>query len=192
MDRKKLSPEEKETLLRLARQTLEKALRGEKDSPPTAPVEESPLLQADGACFVTLTQGGRLRGCIGSLEAYRPLIDDVREHALDAAFNDPRFPPLRADELDQTEIEISRLTPPTPLVYDDADDLLSKLRPGVDGVILKDGFRRATFLPQVWEKIPDRRDFLGELCRKMGASPNLWQRKKLEVFIYQVDEFHEH
>jgi len=192
MDRKKLSPEEKETLLRLARQALEEALRGEKNPPSTTPVEESPLLQADGACFVTLTQSGRLRGCIGSLEAYRPLIDDVREHALDAAFNDPRFPPLRAKELDQTEIEISRLTPPTPLVYDDADDLLSKLRPGVDGVILKDGFRRATFLPQVWEKIPDPRDFLSELCQKMGASSNLWQRKKLEVFIYQVEEFHEH
>lgn len=191
MDSKKLTPEEKEHLLRLARQTLEKALRGKKNPPPTALMDESPLLQADGACFVTLTQNGRLRGCIGSLEAYRPLIDDVREHALDAAFNDPRFPPLRAEELDQTKIEISRLTPPTPLAYDNAEDLLSKLRVGDDGVILKDGFRRATFLPQVWEKIPNPRDFLSELCQKMGASPNLWQRKKLEVLIYQVEEFHE-
>lgn len=191
MDAKPLSTQEKEILLRVARQSIESKIRGEKHSPLTASEIESPRLQADGACFVTLTQNGELRGCIGSLEASRPLIEDVRAHAIDAALNDPRFPPLQAAELDEIQIEISRLTAPTPLEYNNAEDLLNKLRPGVDGVVLKDGFRRATFLPQVWEKLPAPRDFLSHLCQKMGASPNLWEKKKPEILIYQVEEFHE-
>lgn len=191
MDTKHLSAQEKEILLRAARQSLESKIRGERHPPLTAPELESPRLQADGACFVTLTQNGELRGCIGSIKASRPLIEDVREHVIDAALSDPRFPPVHTAELAELQIEISRLTPPTPLEYNDPEDLLSKLRPGVDGVVLKDGFRRATFLPQVWEKLPDPRDFLSHLCQKMGASPRLWERKKLEVLIYQVEEFHE-
>jgi AmmeMemoRadiSam system protein A len=98
---------------------------------------------------------------------------------------------VRENELAKIQIEVSRLTIPTPLEYKDAGELLTKLRPGVDGVILRDGFRRATFLPQVWEKIPDAASFLGNLCYKMGASPDTWKRKHLEVLIYQVEEFHE-
>ena len=184
----KLTPEEKETLLKVARESLELGLRGEKLPPLKA---DSPLLQADGATFVTLTVNGMLRGCIGALEPYQPLIEDVREHALAAAQNDFRFNPVRPEELDEIEIEISRLTKPVPLEYVDAPDLLKKLRPGVDGLVLKDGFQRATFLPQVWEKLPDLNVFLSELCIKMGAVSNLWQRKKLEVLVYQVEEFHE-
>jgi AmmeMemoRadiSam system protein A len=98
---------------------------------------------------------------------------------------------VRKDELSRIQLEVSRLTRPVPLDYKDAEDLLSKLRPHVDGVILKDGFRRATFLPQVWEKIPDRSEFLENLCYKMGASPTQWRTKHLEVLTYQVEEFHE-
>ena len=184
----KLSPAEKETLLNVARESLELGLRGEKLPKLKA---NTPLLQADGATFVTLTIHGKLRGCIGALEAYQPLIQDVRDHALAAAQDDYRFHPVRPEELDEIEIEISRLTQPVPLEYDDALDLLKKLRPGVDGVVLKDGNRRATFLPQVWEQLPDPKVFLSELCAKMGAPSNLWQRKKLEVLIYQVEEFYE-
>lgn len=183
-----LTSSEKETLLKVARQSLELGLRGEKLPPLNA---ETPLLQADGATFVTLTINGQLRGCIGALEPYQPLIEDVRIHTLAAAQNDYRFSPVRPEELGQIEIEISRLTLPVPLEYDDTLDLLKKLRPNVDGVVIKDGPRRATFLPQVWEQLPDPRVFLSELCQKMGAPSNLWQRKKLEVLIYQVEEFHE-
>ncbi len=183
-----LSSEEKEILLKVARESLELGLRGKKLPPLHA---KTPLLQADGATFVTLTINGRLRGCIGALEPYQPLLQDVREHALAAARNDYRFSPVRPEELDKIEIEISRLTQPVPLDYDDALDLLKKLRPGVDGIVLKDGHRRATFLPQVWEQLPDPKVFLSELCAKMGAPSNLWQRKKLDVLIYQVEEFHE-
>jgi AmmeMemoRadiSam system protein A len=115
----------------------------------------------------------------------------VREHAVAAALEDPRFPPVKERELNTIEIEVSRLTPPIPLEYKDATDLLSKLRPHVDGVILRDAFRRATFLPQVWEKISDPAEFLDNLCYKMGANPDLWRRKHLDVLTYQVEEFRE-
>jgi AmmeMemoRadiSam system protein A len=151
----------------------------------------TPALRSEGSSFVTLTARGQLRGCIGSLEAYQSLAEDVREHAVAAALQDPRFPPLGPAELNGIRIEVSRLTRPTPLEYKDAEDLLAKLCPHVDGVILRDGFHRATFLPQVWEKIPNRAAFLDNLCFKMGAKPGLWRSKHLEVLTYQVEEFHE-
>ena len=185
-----LTDSEKQTLLRLARQALECAVRGEK-LPPIDPTSLTPLLRAQGATFVTLTIGGALRGCIGALEAYQPLADDTREHAIAAALEDPRFHPVGKGELDRIRIEVSRLTPPRPLEYSDSEDLMAKLRPRIDGVILKHDFRRATFLPQVWEQIPDPADFLDHLCAKMGARSNLWRNTKLQVYIYQVEEFHE-
>jgi AmmeMemoRadiSam system protein A len=118
--------------------------------------------------------------------------DDVREHAIAAALEDPRFPPVSEDELSRIQIEVSRLTRPTSLEYKDANDLLSKLRPFVDGVILRDAYgRRATFLPQVWEKIPDPSEFLDNLYYKLGANHDHWRNKHLEVLVYQVEEFHE-
>jgi len=186
----KLTLEEQQTLLRLARQAMERGVKGGK-IPPLDNASLSPLLREQGASFVTLTVRGELRGCIGALEPYQPLAEDVREHALAAALEDPRFPPVSERELNGISIEVSRLTRPIPLEYQDADDLLSKLRPHVDGVVLKDGFHRATFLPQVWEKIPDPVDFLNNLCYKMGVSQNLWRRKHLDVLTYQVEEFHE-
>ena len=188
--KEKLTLEEQKTLLRIAREAIEHAVRGEKPAR-LNPSILTPALLEEGASFVTLTIHGQLRGCIGALEAYQPLADDVREHAIAAALEDPRFPQVREDELSRIQIEVSRLTRPVPLEYKDAEDLLSKLRPHMDGVILKDGFRRATFLPQVWEKIPNTSDFLENICYKMGARGDLWQSKHLDVFIYQVQEFHE-
>ena len=185
-----LTQEEKQFLLYLARQVLERAVRREK-LPPLELESLSPCLQAEGASFVTLTKGGELRGCVGALEPYQPLAEDVREHTVAAALEDFRFPPVQPDELPQIEEEVSRLTRPVPLTYDGPEDLLAKLQPGLDGVVIRDGFRRATFLPQVWDKIPDKVDFLDQLCWKMGAEPDLWRRKKLEVLIYRVEEFHE-
>ncbi len=191
MDTNKLTLAEKETLLKIARHALEEKIRGEKHLPLSAASQATPLLQSDGATFVTLTINGQLRGCIGALEPYQPLIDDVREHAIAAALNDYRFSQVTADELDQIAIEISRLTAPTQLVYTDADDLIAKLRPNIDGVVLIDGHRRATFLPQVWEQLPKTEDFLSHLCQKMGVAGNLWKTKPLDVLIYQVEEFSE-
>lgn len=185
-----LSSQERQFLLSLARQSLEAGVQGlplpELDVPGL-----SPALRASGASFVTLTKKGQLRGCIGALEAYQSLAEDVREHAVAAALEDFRFSPVQPNELPHIAIEISRLTQPQPLAYASSDDLLLKLRPGIDGVLLRDGFRRATFLPQVWEKIPDPATFLSYLCEKMNAPANLWQRKQLEVLTYQVEEFHE-
>ncbi len=185
-----LTQEEQQLLLRLAREALERGVRGET-LPPLNGSSLPPRLQEAGATFITLTRDGDLRGCIGTLEPYQPLAEDVREHAVAAALEDPRFPPVRESELDRIQIEVSRLTRPVPLEYRDADDLLSKLRPHVDGVILRDGPRRSTFLPQVWEKIPGPAEFLENLCYKMGADPHLWRKKHLEVLVYQVEEFHE-
>ena len=185
-----LTFDEKKTLLRLAREALDCCVRGE-NLPPLDEAILTPRLREPGATFVTLTERGQLRGCIGALEPYQSLAQDVREHAIAAALEDPRFPPVSVGELNGIEVEVSRLTHPIPLDYKDANDLLSKLRPHVDGIILRDAFRRATFLPQVWEKIPDRAEFLDNLCYKMGASHDLWRKKHLEVLTYQVEEFHE-
>jgi AmmeMemoRadiSam system protein A len=151
----------------------------------------TPHLRENGASFVTLTIDDELRGCIGALEAHQPLAEDVREHAISAALEDPRFLPVDKTELNRIRLEISRLSVPHPLEYSSSEDLRTKLRPHVDGVILKSDYRRATFLPQVWDKIPKPADFLDRLCEKMGARPDLWQKKKLQVYIYQVEEFHE-
>jgi AmmeMemoRadiSam system protein A len=185
-----LTDVEKQTLLRLAREAMECGVRGKK-LPPLDDASLTPRLREQGASFVTLTIDGDLRGCIGALEAYQPLADDVREHAIAAALEDPRFPPVDETELDRIKLEVSRLTAPHPLEYSSSADLLVKLRPHVDGVILKSDFRRATFLPQVWEKIPDPEDFLDHLCAKMGAKSNLWRNTKVRVYVYQVEEFHE-
>ena len=187
----KLTLEEQQTLLRLARDAMERGVKGEKLSP----LDESslpPRLREQGSSFITLTVYGELRGCIGALEPYQSLAEDVREHALAAALKDPRFPAVRKDELNGIRIEVSRLTRPVPLEYKDANELLSKIRPHVDGVILRDASgRRGTFLPQVWEKISDPAEFLNNLCYKIGVNENLWRSRHLDVLTYQVEEFHE-
>lgn len=190
MSTKPLTEGEKQILLRVARQAMACAVQG-KPRPAIEAGSLTPRLLELGACFVTLTIEGDLRGCIGALEAYQPLVEDVQEHAVSAALEDPRFPPVSTEELPAIRVEISRLTAPVALEYTTPEDLMEKLRPGRDGVVLKSGFRRATFLPQVWEKIPKPADFLNHLCVKMGASADLWRRSKMQVQIYQVEEFEE-
>jgi len=186
----KLNEQEKAILLSLARRSIELAVN-QRALPHLKLEDYPPPLREIGASFVTLMIQGELRGCIGALEPYQPLVQDVCEHAAAAALEDYRFSPLAPAEVPLIEIEISRLTPPQPLEYNQPQDLIRCLRPNIDGVVLRDGFRRSTFLPQVWEKLPDPEAFLSQLCQKMGAPANLWRRKPLEVFTYQVEEFRE-
>jgi len=185
-----LSSDEKKNLLVLARQALTLAVNN-KPVPPIDITCLTPLLKQNGASFVTLTEDGDLRGCVGALEPIMPLAEDVQYHAVAAALEDYRFPQVRPAEVARIVIEVSRLTLPQTLLYNGPQDLISKLRPDIDGVIINDGHRRATFLPQVWEKLPDPREFLAHLCQKMGAPSDLWERRELQVRIYQVEEFHE-
>lgn len=138
------------------------------------PEPPHPQLAAPGASFVTLTRHGELRGCIGSLEAHRSLDEDVRANAQAAAFRDPRFPPVSAAEWPSITVEVSLLTPAEPMAFADEADALRQLRPGEDGVILEAGHRRATFLPQVWEQLPEPRQFLAHLKHKAGLAPDWW------------------
>ena len=141
---------------------------------PTRPVGELAELGEPGATFVTLTRNGQLRGCIGSLEAYRPLLVDTGENALAAAFRDHRFAPLSADEFATTQVEVSLLTPPEAFPVADEADAIARLRPGVDGLVLAYRQRRATFLPQVWESLPNPRQFLAQLKLKAGLPADFW------------------
>lgn len=185
-----LTASEKATLLKLARDSITCAVN-HLPLPDIVEKELSPALLADGASFVTLTIDGDLRGCIGSLEAHQSLVRDVQAHSVHAALQDYRFPPLSAGEISMIKIEISRLTPAVSISYDEPEKLPDLLTPGVDGVILGDGSRRATFLPQVWDQLPDKTAFLNHLCAKMGAPADLWKRKVLELSLYQVEEFEE-
>lgn len=144
----------------------------------------------DGASFVTLTLDGRLRGCIGSLSPRRPLIDDVRANAVAAAFDDPRFPGLTRPEFERVRVEVSVLSLPEPLAVADEDDLVAQLVPHRDGVILQAGRRRATFLPQVWEQLPEPRAFLAALKRKAGLPETYWG-PDVRVSRYRVEAFEE-
>lgn len=162
-------------LLALAREAIDgrfgRAPR--QDAPPPVAVDRKNL-QKPGATFVTLTRFGQLRGCIGSLEAWRPLAEDVAGNAVAAAFNDPRFPPLSPAEWPDTRIEVSLLSPPEPLVFVDEADAIAQLRPGIDGVILTGAGHRATYLPQVWEQLPEPAAFLSSLKRKAGLLADWW------------------
>lgn len=184
-----LSSEERRYLLNLARKSIACAVEG-KDLPSIDADEVPEAVLRDGASFVTLNKRGRLRGCIGSLEARRPLVLDVQQNAVAAALRDPRFPPVRPEEVDDLSIEISVLSLPEPLEYDGVEDLFAKLRPGVDGVVIERGWHRATFLPQVWEKLPDERQFLERLCLKAGLPADAY-RGDVDIFTYQVQEFEE-
>jgi len=185
-----LSHQEKKLLLQIARDAISRSLQDEGQRDLDAQ-DFSSHLKEPGASFVTLTINGVLRGCIGSIEASQPLIIDVRDRALAAAFEDPRFPPLSMQELNDVEIEISVLTSPERLNYQDPVELPDLLRPGVDGVILRHQYRRATFLPQVWETLTSPELFLGRLCQKMGMPADSWEQYHLEVETYQVEKFTE-
>ncbi len=185
-----LTRQEQEILLSLAREAITRAVH-RREPPPVQLEQLPPALQQHGASFVTLTRYGELRGCIGSLEAIRPLALDVQENALAAALHDPRFPPLGPDELDDVRVEISVLSPSVRLEYDGPEDLIAKLRPGIDGVVIEQGWNRATFLPQVWEKLPDPHQFLEYLCAKAYLPADAYRRPGLNVYTYQVEKFME-
>lgn len=153
-------------------------------------LEDEDLQQSLGT-FVTLKIHGRLRGCIGNLEPDGNIIESIGRNALSAAFHDHRFSPLSVEEFDQVEIDISVLTAAQALDYSDANDLCQLLRPGIDGVILREGKARATFLPQVWSQLPDPQQFLDHLCMKAGLPRSAWRDQHPEVYLYQVQCFEE-
>ncbi len=186
--RDKITPEQGKRLLKLARETIKKRLVGEGDD--RIDNLEEALLDKKGV-FVTLNKRGNLRGCIGHIIGQMPLWEGVRENAINAAFSDPRFPPLSPEELDEIDIEISVLTEPRPLKYTSVDDLLQKLIPGKHGVIIKKGPYQATFLPQVWEQLPNKEEFLSHLCMKASLPPYEWKKGTLDVFTYEVQSFAE-
>jgi len=173
------------TLLRLARAAIAREL--DFDSHDLSP---SDWLAQDGATFVTLNLHGRLRGCIGSLEAHRPLIDDVRHNAVAAAFRDPRFPPLTKEEFAAVQIEVSLLSPPERISFKSEQDALAQLHPGQDGVILEYGRSRATYLPQVWAQLPEPVDFIGNLKEKAGLPADFWS-DDIRLSRYSVRKYSE-
>ncbi len=182
------------TLIMLARQTIAHKLGlsipDEDRQKIESVVHDSSLKQTRGT-FVTLHRHGKLRGCIGSIVAVESILENIRHNAINAAFGDPRFPPLQKKEFNELDIGVSILTDPKLLAYENGNELLSRLRPRIDGVILRDGLASATFLPQVWEQLPRTEDFLSHLCIKAGLASNAWQTGKLEVFTYQAQCFSE-
>jgi AmmeMemoRadiSam system protein B/AmmeMemoRadiSam system protein A len=183
-----LTPEEGEVLLELAAKTVQQVVQhGTQPSVDLADLPES--LREPRACFVTLNKEGQLRGCIGSIFPREPLGRAVVGRARSAATEDSRFPRVKPEELEQLEIEVSVLTVPGRLEFESPDDLLRKLRPEVDGVVLRLGRRQATYLPQVWEKIPDAETFLTHLSEKAGLWPDAWKSPNAMILVYQVQAF---
>ena len=178
---------EKQFIINLAKRSIEHYLAknkllkiGEGEVPES--------LKEKHSCFVTLNLARALRGCIGHLEPVQSLYLDIIENAAGAAFNDHRFAPLSAEEYPLVEIEVSVLAIPQELFFTSSQELLDKLRPIVDGVIIKKGKNSATYLPQVWEDLPNKEYFLNSLCQKAGLSADEWQKEGVRVWIYQVEE----
>ncbi len=189
-----LTPEQGRKLVELARLTLmerfKRKLPEDQVSDLEAQLEDEPF-QVHNGTFVTLKIGGQLRGCIGSLVGRESVADGVRSNAINAAFNDPRFSRLTNKELDRVSIEVSVLSEPQPLAYSDPEDLMAKLRPGIDGVTIRKGLAGSTFLPQVWDQLPAPNDFLSHLCMKAGLQSDAWLIGDLDVETYQVQYFEE-
>ena len=152
--------------------------------------DDLPWLKQQGACFVTLTDAGKLRGCIGTLRPHRALGEDVRGNAIAAAFRDPRFKPLSSVEFASISLEVSVLSPLQALDFSDERAALAQLRPGIDGVVLEYGHHSSTFLPQVWDSFKDPAEFVAQLKRKAGLPPDLWDRD-MKLMRYTVDKWHE-
>ncbi|WP_372680389.1 AmmeMemoRadiSam system protein A [Desulfosarcina sp.] len=193
-NRRPLTSEQGAALVALARQTLADHFGETVTAADTQQLEallSDRALQARCGTFVTLKIDDQLRGCIGSLSASVPILEGVCNNALNAALHDPRFSPLGRKELGAVHIEVSVLSEPVALDYTDADDLVARLRPGVDGVIIKSGLASATFLPQVWDQLPQAEPFLSHLCAKAGLPADQWRKGGLEVQVYQVQYFEE-
>ena len=191
----KFSNDQGQVLVKLARNVIATTLGGNASgsvAEDLGSVLQDECFQLHCGTFVTLKLKGQLRGCIGNLTSSETVIAGVKRNAVNAAFHDPRFPPLTREEFDRTEIEVSVLTEPQPLTYRDAADLIAKLRPHVDGVIIRKKHASATFLPQVWEQLPEAEKFLSHLCLKAGLPSDDWRHSELEVLTYQVQYFEEH
>ncbi|NVZ07865.1 AmmeMemoRadiSam system protein A [Allochromatium humboldtianum] len=178
---------ERATLLDIAARSIAHGLEHQRPLD-LDPAEYPEPLRAIRATFVTLERHADLRGCIGVLDAFRPLVTDVAQNAFAAAFEDPRFPPLRAAEYPELTLKLSVLTPAEPLSFGSEAELLAQIRPGVDGLILSDRGRRGTFLPSVWEQLPDPRDFLEHLKRKAGLPMGHWS-DSLHIARYATESF---
>lgn len=153
-------------------------------------LEDEDWLQKKGACFITLMQQGQLRGCIGTLEAHRALLDDVIANAKAAAFKDTRFSPLTSEEFNATQIELSLLSPMQQMSFTSEQEALSQLQPGVDGVVFQYGYQRSTFLPQVWEQLPDAKNFMEHLIDKAGLATDFWA-DDVKLYRYTVSKWKE-
>lgn len=179
------------TLTSLARAAIAEALGLSHHLDVKNILKNNPWLKEKGAAFVTLTrEDDSLRGCIGSLVAHRSLVEDIVENAKSAALRDPRFNPLKPQELAKVKVEVSILTAPEPLAYETIDELRSKIRPGVDGIVLKHGRYQATFLPQVWEDLPTFDGFFAALCQKAGMGADCLKLKP-DILTYQVQKYKE-
>jgi AmmeMemoRadiSam system protein A len=190
---KHITEEQGQRLVQVARRTIAAKLGTLDEASKVVPDRDlaDPTFREKHGTFVTLKLKNQLRGCMGCLTPSETILQGIQRNAINAAFNDPRFPALTAIEHDQAAIDISILSSPRELEYSKGGDLLEKLRPTIDGVIINKGLARATFLPQVWEQLPRTEDFLAHLCRKAGLSPDEWKRGGLGVSIYQVQYFHE-
>jgi AmmeMemoRadiSam system protein A len=184
-----LGDAERHTLLALARQSIAHGL-AEGRPLQVEPEDFAAPLRARRAAFVTLQEAGQLRGCIGHLEARQPLVRDVADNAFAAAFRDPRFPPVQSGELAALHIEISVLTPAVAMTFASEEELLAQLQPGRDGLILEDDGARGTFLPSVWESLPEPAEFLRHLRMKAGLPPHYWS-PRLRVSRYRTECFAE-
>lgn len=182
-----LTEQDRQILLKVAREAIEHELAA-GDLLPINTQEYGPALQEIKASFVTLEILGNLRGCIGALVAARPLVNDVACHAHAAAFSDPRFPALRYEEFPNLTIHISILSSPEPVLFKSEADLISKLRPGVDGLILEDGWNKGTFLPSVWNTLPNPKEFLRHLKHKAGLDMDYWS-ERLRIQRYTTESF---
>ncbi|MDQ6924187.1 MAG: AmmeMemoRadiSam system protein A [Pseudomonadota bacterium] len=178
------------SLVMIARRAIGTALGEAASVRPERAEPAHPALEAPGATFVTLFKDGMLRGCIGTIEARRPLGIDVRANAVAAAFDDPRFPRLGADEFRDTSVEVSLLSAPEAMTADGEQALLAQLRPGIDGVVLEFAGRRATFLPQVWDTLCEPAEFLAELKRKAGLPIDFWS-SAVHISRYGVTKWRE-
>jgi AmmeMemoRadiSam system protein A len=181
------SEQQQRQLLQIARDSISHGLaHGRALSPVSGEYDED--LRQQRATFVTLHKDAQLRGCIGTLQAHQPLVDDVAEHAYAAAFRDPRFPPLSADEVGDLELHISVLSVPEEIPFGSERELLEQIMPGEDGLILEDVGRKGTFLPSVWEQLPDKAMFLAHLKQKAGLPANYWS-DTLRVWRYRTNSF---
>lgn len=177
-------------LLRIAKSVILSAFDNSYNFDKNKLLESFPYLKENGAAFVTLKYDRHLRGCIGSVAAYRSLYEDIVQNAASAAFNDPRFHPLHENELSHISIEVSVLSEPKILEYADFHDLLNKVEPGFDGLIIKHKGRQGTFLPQVWDEIKSPKEFLEHLCVKAGLSPIIYNEHPT-IYRYRVEAIEE-